>query len=74
MTSNENMSFSGNVSRDGDHALFKVKHQLPGASFKTDLSGMLSMGKFMLSLKKRLEAEAERRGQPVPKVRFPGEY
>ena len=74
MTSNENMSFSGNVSRDGDHALFRVKRQLPGASFKTDLSGMLSMGKFMLSLKKRLEAEAERRGQPVPKVRFPGEY
>ena len=71
MVSNENMSFLGEVTKDEDGALFKVERQLPGISMKVTPKGMLKVIQVMLACRKRLEAEAARRGQPVPKVRLP---
>ncbi|MEJ2305353.1 MAG: pyridoxamine 5'-phosphate oxidase family protein [Anaerolineales bacterium] len=72
MFSNENLSFIGSVSGDGERAKFKVERQLPSVSFKRGFMDMLSLGRLMLKMKKRLEVEAERRGQPVPAVRLQG--
>jgi hypothetical protein len=72
MVSNENLSFIGSVSGDKERAIFKVERQLPSVSFKLGLKDILSLGMMMLSMKKRLEIEAGRRGQPVPVVRLPG--
>lgn len=65
---NENLSFTGTVSGDGERTIFKVERQLPSVSFKRGLRDMLSLGMMMLSMKRRLEVEAERRGQPVPSL------
>jgi hypothetical protein len=70
MVSNENLSFIGSVSGDEKAAIFKVERQLPSVSFKRNFMGMLSLGIMMLNMKNRLEAETERRGQPVPTVRL----
>jgi hypothetical protein len=74
MVANENLTFIGEVRGDRNDALFKVERQIQGVSFKTDLKGILSLTRIMLGFRKRLEAEASRRGQPVPAIRFPGEY
>ena len=71
MYSNENLSFTGTVYGNGRRALFKAEHQLPGINFKRGLGDMLSLGGQMLSMKRRLEIEARRRGQPVPVIRLP---
>lgn len=71
MISNENRSFTGAVYCNGGKALFKAQHQLPGINFKRGLGDMLSLGSQMLSMKRRLEIEARRRGQPVPIIRLP---
>jgi hypothetical protein len=70
MISNENLSFTGTVSGNGESAIFKVERQLPSVSFKRGLRDMLSLGMMMLSMKRRLEIEAGRRNQPVPVVRL----
>jgi hypothetical protein len=69
MASNLNMSFTGVVSRDGDNALFKARRGLPGASVKSGITGLISTYQWMQAAGKRLDAEAARRGQPVPVVR-----
>jgi hypothetical protein len=74
MVANENLTFIGDVDGDQTEAHFKVERQIQGVSFKTDLKGILSLTRIMLGFRKRLEAEASRRGQPVPAIRFPGEY
>ncbi len=74
MLSNENMTFIGDVRGDDRSVLFKVERSLPGVDFKASLKGFLTLIRVIQGFKKRLEVEAERRGQPVPKLRFPGEY
>lgn len=69
MVSNMNMAFTGRVSSDGDEALFKVARQLPSSSFKSGISELISTYQFIQESGKRLEAEAARRGQPIPIVR-----
>lgn len=71
MFSNENLSFTGTVCCNGGRGLFKPEHQLPSMNFKRGLTDMLSMGSQMLRMKRRLEIEAGRRGQPVPVIRLP---
>lgn len=70
MYSNENLTFTGTVYCNGGRALFKMEHQLPSMNFKRGLRDMLSLGSQMLRMKKRLEIEAARRGQPVPVIRL----
>jgi hypothetical protein len=70
MISNENYSFYGEYSGDGSSGIFKVERQLPSASFKRGLGDMIALGKMMIRMKGRLQVEAERRDQPVPKVRL----
>jgi hypothetical protein len=74
MVANENLTFIGDVDGNQNEAYFKVERQIQGVSFKTDLKGILSLTRIMLGFRKRLEVEASRRGQPVPVIRFPGEY
>ncbi len=64
-----NMAFTGIVSRDGANALFQVKRRLPASNIKFGITGMVSGFRFIRSTEKRLNAEAARRGQPVPVVR-----
>jgi hypothetical protein len=71
MASNENMSFIGDVSADKAKAFFKVDRELTSASFKPGLKGMLLLVRVTRNGGKRLQAEASRRGQPVPVVRLP---
>lgn len=70
MVSNENYSFIGDVFGNGASALFQIERQLPSASFRRDPKGMISLGGMMMRMRKRLEIEAGRRGQPVPVVRL----
>ncbi len=70
MVANENLSFIGNVSKSGSNVLFEVERELPSASFKRAPRDMISLGKMMYQMRKRLQAEAERRGQAIPVVRF----
>ncbi len=70
MVANENYSFIGQVQGNGTSAHFQVERQLPCASFRRDPKGMISLGRMMMRMRKRLETEAARRGQPVPVVRL----
>jgi len=72
MASYDNKSFVGTLSEDGE--LFKVKRQLGSAPMSSDLRGMLWFIRATLRLEKRISAEADRRGQPVPTIRFPRQY
>jgi hypothetical protein len=65
------MSFVGEVSGDGENALFKVERCLPIFSFRRDPAGVVSLILSFLSMRKRLEVEATRRGQLVPKINLP---
>jgi hypothetical protein len=67
--SNANFSFIGTLSEDG--ILFKVKRQLVRGEGKVGLGGMLQFISTILRWGKRIDAEAGRRGQPVPAVRLP---
>jgi hypothetical protein len=73
MLSNENLTFIGEVSGDERSAVFDVERELPGVDFKTNVKGFLNLIRVIQGFKQRLEVEAERRGQPVPVIRFPGE-
>jgi hypothetical protein len=53
--------------------VFDVERELPGVDFKTNVKGFLNLIRVIQGFKQRLEVEAERRGQPVPVIRFPGE-
>ncbi|MGH3146009.1 MAG: hemerythrin [Rubrobacter sp.] len=76
-TTQENRVFVGRVSRVDDGALlFGVERllgdwSLGGSRLSTTLDFLFGRGR---RLRSRLRGEADRRGQPVPKVRFPGEY
>ena len=72
MVSYDNKSFIGTLSEDG--VLFKVKRQLGSHDMTSDLRGTLWYMRSTLRLEKRISVEAARRGQPVPKIRFPGQY
>jgi hypothetical protein len=74
MLSNENITLIGEVNGDDRSALFRVERALPGVDFKTSLKGFVNLIRVIQGFKTRLEAEAERRGQPVPTLRLPGEY
>ena len=75
-TGQENRTFIGTISATtGGSILFSVERaladwSLPGNRLKM-AAGFLSKGR---RLSPRLKREAERRGQQVPEVRFPGEY
>jgi hypothetical protein len=73
MFSNENLTFIGEVSGDERSAVFDVERELPGVDFKTNVKGFLNLIRVIQGFKQRLEVEADRRGQPVPVIRFPGE-
>lgn len=70
MIANENYAFIGEVHANGTSASFRVERQLPSASFRRSLKGMISLGRMMMRMRKRLVIEATRRGQPVPVVRL----
>lgn len=72
MVSYDNKSFIGTLSEDG--VFFKVKRQLGSHEMTSDLRGMLWYIRATLRLEKRIDVEAGRRSQPVPKIRFPGQY
>ncbi len=72
MVSYDNKSFIGTLSEDG--VLFKVKRQLGSHDMTSDLRGTLWFMRSTLRLEKRINVEAARRGQPLPKIRFPGQY
>ena len=72
MVSYDNKSFVGTLSDDG--GLFMVKRQLGSHAMTSDLKGMLWLIRSTLRLEKRINVEAARRGQPLPKIRFPGQY
>lgn len=74
MLSNENITFIGDVSSDDHSALFRVERSIPSVDFKTSLKGFLNLLRVIGGFRKRLEDEAKRRGQPVPMLRYPGEY
>lgn len=74
MLSNENITFIGDVHGDDHSALFEVERSLPGVDFITSLGGFINLIRVIQGFKTRLEVEAERRGQPVPTIRYPGEY
>ena len=69
---NENMTFVGKVSGDGETAMFRVERALTGQSLKkgSQLQNMLDMLKSRRQFTPRLQAEAQRRSQPVPKIRL----
>lgn len=73
-TGQENHTFVGTVRADHDGACLYVERALADWSL---VGGPLRMGVGFLSkgpkLRRRLGAEAARRDQPVPKVRFPAE-
>jgi hypothetical protein len=71
MVSNENMSFVGEVSGDGGYALFKVERCLPIFSASRDPAGVFSLILSFYRMGKRLEVEAGRRSQSVPKINLP---
>ena len=69
------MVFVGQVQQDAQSYRFVVERQL--GDFSLAGSKLQSTWSFMMNGRKlapRLAAEAQRRGQPVPAVRFPGEY
>jgi hypothetical protein len=74
MVSNENLTFIGEVDGRQDEVLFKVERILPGINFKISIKGIVELIRVIRGFRNRLEAEASRRGQPVPVVRFPSEY
>ena len=71
MVSYDNKSFIGTLSED--RVLFTVKRQLGSHDITSDLKGMLWYIRAILRLEKRIDIEACRRGQPVPKIRFLGQ-
>lgn len=71
---NENLTFVGEVIEDGETARFKVDRLLTAQSLKktsTQLQTMINMLKSRRQLAPRLQAEARRRGQSVPKINLP---
>jgi hypothetical protein len=74
MISNENLTFLGDVDGNNGEALFKVERSIQGVSFKMSLMGIINLIRIIMGFKERLDPEASRRGQPVPVIRFPGEY
>jgi hypothetical protein len=72
MATQENMSFIGDVIDDGGSGVrFEIERRLPDTSIKGRVRGLVSFGLTMRRFRRRLETEASRRGQPVPKVRVP---
>jgi hypothetical protein len=74
-TGQQNLVFVGQVQQEADGCIFSVERQLGDWSLVG--SRLKATWDFMQNGRKlapRLAAEAERRGQPVPKVRLPGEY
>lgn len=71
MVSYDNKSFIGTLSED--RGFFTVKRQLGSHEITSDLRGMLWYIRATLRLEKRIDVEAGRRGQPVPKIRFLGQ-
>jgi hypothetical protein len=74
-TGQQNMVFVGQIRHDAQGYLFVVERQL--GDFSLAGSKLQSTWSFMSNGRKltpRLAAEAQRRGQPVPSVRLPGEY
>lgn len=71
MASNENMSFLGEVSGDRSDAFFKVERRLPIFNFRRDPAGVVSLILSFYHMSKRLEIEAARRDQSVPKINMP---
>jgi len=71
MTRNDNMTFIGDVSLDGNGALFKVERRLGEIALRGGLKNTLSFFSIIRAMGKRVATEAERRGQPVPKVQLP---
>ncbi|HLX89656.1 MAG TPA: pyridoxamine 5'-phosphate oxidase family protein [Acidimicrobiales bacterium] len=73
-TGQENRTLVGSVSPENGHAHFRVERALGDWSLagnKLQVAvGFLSKGRV---LRRRLRAEATRRAQPVPRVRFPSE-
>jgi hypothetical protein len=71
-TGQENMVFVGQMQEGG---LFKVERRLGDWSLPPKglgaLTSLLGNG---IKLRPRLQSEAARRGQPVPKVRLPGDF
>ncbi|HZU80824.1 MAG TPA: hypothetical protein VE991_12980 [Acidimicrobiales bacterium] len=71
-TGQENHSFVGTLTSLDTGLLFRVERVLPDWSLAGNKArvavGFLAKGRI---LQRRLAAEAARRGQPVPKVRFP---
>jgi hypothetical protein len=71
-TGQENMIFVGEMRPDN---LFKVERRLGDWSLpQKGLGPLASFVRNGIRLNPRLQAEAARRGQPVPIVRLPGEY
>ncbi len=68
MLSYDNKSFIGTISEDG--TLFKVNRQLGSHDMTSNFRGALWYMRSTLRLEKRIEVEASRRGQSVPKIRF----
>ena len=71
-TGQENLVFTGEARREGDAVRVTIERQLGSftlaRSAKESIKAALRQG---AQIKKRLKLEAERRGQPVPKVRLP---
>lgn len=70
MIGNENLAFVGALSTSGDEAVFQTERLLPSISFKLGPKGIISLVSAIRAMKLRLEQEASRRGQPVPRVRI----
>lgn len=70
----ENMAFTGTVSGSGTDAFFKVERRIGDWSLRGNkmLAGFAFLSKGRI-LTPKLKIEAERRGQPIPVIRFPGE-
>jgi len=65
---NEALSFIGNIVEEENKMLFKIERQLPNLSFQRGFRGTLSTISEMRRMGKRAEAEAARRGQPLPNI------
>lgn len=72
MIANDNLSFTGQISQDGKDALFKVDRCLPNFSLRLDPAGLASLILSIFRMRGRLEVEAARRNQSVPKINLPG--
>lgn len=74
-TGQQNLVFVGQVQQEATGYVFKVERQLGDWSLAgSRLRATWDFFRNGRKLAPRLAVEAERRGQPVPKIRLPGEY